>query len=178
MNTQYYEPSLSQAYYNPGTGKFSQVSASLNLAPEWDGDPASIPDGFGVIRIEMGRDIHDTAEVSSSINGYRVVIPRGSARVVSAIHINRLMNECYVTEYTQTQYSKPPEGYRRPRFPVTLVVPPKNAPVLIDPDSGSATKAEAKTVKAPRKKNHSLTVEDDVTQTKPDTGTGGEDTTG
>jgi hypothetical protein len=172
MSQQYYSPSLAQSYFNPGTGKFSQVSVSLNLAPEWDGSMDSIPDGFGVIRIEMGRDSHDTNEVSSSINGYRVVIPRGSARVVSAVHINRLMNECMVTEYSQTQYSKPPEGYRRPRFPITLVVPPKNSPVLIDPNSGSATKAEAKMVKAPPKKKHNLTVEDDDTSTSADKGSG------
>ena len=172
MPQQYYEPSLSQAYYNPGTGRFSQVPISLNLAPEWDGNTDSIPDGFGVIRIEMGRDSYDTAEVSSSINGYRVVIPRGSARIVSAIHINRLMNECYVTEYSQTQYSKPPEGYRRPRFPITLVVPPKNSPVLIDPDNGNAANAEAKMVRAPQKKKHNLTVEDDDTSTSADKGSG------
>lgn len=164
---QYYEPSLSQAYYNPGTGRFSQVSAHANLAKEWDGDPASIPDGYGVIRIEMGRDVHDTAEVASSINGFRVVIPRGSARVVSAIHINRLMNECYETEYTQTQYSRPPEGYRRPRFPISLIVPPKNSPVLIDPDTGNAAKSEAKTVKAPPKRKHNYTVEDDINVGEP-----------
>ena len=159
--SQFYEPSLSQSYYNPGTGKFAQVSSSVNLAPEWDGDTASVPDGFGVIRIEMGRDIHDTGEVASSINGYRVVIPRGSSRVVSSIHINRLMNECYETEYTQTQYSRPPEGYRRPRFPVTLIVPPKNSPVLIDPQTGNAAQAEAKSLKAPTKRKHNLTVEDE-----------------
>ena len=166
---QYYEPSLSQAYYNPGTGRFSQVSAHANLAKEWDGDPASIPDGYGVIRIEMGRDVHDTAEVASSINGFRVVIPRGSARIVSAIHINRLMNECYETEYTQTQYSRPPEGYRRPRFPISLIVPPKNSPVLIDPDTGNAAKSEAKTVKAPPKRKHNYTVGEDESQSGPTT---------
>ena len=159
--SQFYEPSLSQSYYNPGTGKFSQVSASVNLAPEWDGDTSSIPEGYGVIRIEMGRDVHDTGEVASSINGFRVVIPRGSARIVPAVHINRLMNECYETEYTQSQYSRPPEGYRRPRFPVSLIVAPKDSPVLIDPDTGNSAKTEAKTVRAPQKKKHNLTVEDE-----------------
>ena len=71
------------------------------------------------------------------------------------------MNECYETEYTQTQYSRPPEGYRRPRFPVTLVVPPKNSPVLIDPQTGNAAQAEAKSLKAPTKRKHNLTVEDE-----------------
>jgi hypothetical protein len=159
--SQYYEPSLAQSYFNPGTGKYSQVPVSVNLAPEWDGDTQSIPEGYGVIRIEMGRDSHDTSEVASSINGFRTVIPRGSARIVSAIHINRLMNECYETEYSQTQYSRPPEGYRRPRFPVTLVVQPKSSPVLIDPNSGNAAKTEAKNVKAPIRKKHNYSVGDE-----------------
>lgn len=162
--SQYYEPSLSQSYYNPGTGKYSQVSAYVNLAREWDGKTESIPDGYGVIRVEMGRDAHETDEVSCSVNGFNVVIPRGSARVVSALHINRLMNECFVTEYTQTQYSRPPIGHRRPRFPVSLIVPPKNSPVLVDPQTGSEQLAEAKRVNAPRKTKHNLSVGEDESE--------------
>ena len=162
--SQYYEPSLSQSYFNPGTGKYKQLSAYANLAKEWDGKPDSIPDGYGVIRLEMGREAHETDEVSCSVNGFSVVIPRGSARVVSAIHINRLMNECFITEYTQTQYSRPPEGYRRPRFPVSLIVPPKNTPVLVDPQTGSERQAEAKRVSAPRKTKHNLSVGEDESE--------------
>ena len=86
-----YAPNQAQSYFNSGTGKFRQLPANKSLAPEWDGETSNIPPGFGVIRIENGREQFETEEVSVSVNGYSVVIPRGSARIVSAVHINRLM---------------------------------------------------------------------------------------
>ena len=115
----------------------------------------------------MGREQYENDAVGVSVNGFQAVIPRGSARVVSGIHINRLL-ECLVTEYTQTQYYKPPEGYQRPRFPVSIIVPVKDAQgTLIDSRTGSEVKAEAKSVKAPRKTRHSL----EVGENEPDAST-------
>lgn len=152
-----YAPNQAQSYFNSGTGKFRQLPANKSLAPEWDGETSNIPPGFGVIRVENGREQTETDEVSVSVNGYSVVIPRGSARVVSAIHINRLL-ECKITEYTQTQFYKPPDGFTRPRFPITIIVEPKAAPVLIDNDTGGEVKAESKEVRAPRRNKNTLTV--------------------
>jgi hypothetical protein len=42
---------------------------------------------------------------------------------------------------------------------------------LIDPDTGNAAKSEAKTVKAPPKRKHNYTVEDDIS-TSADKGSG------
>jgi hypothetical protein len=152
-----YAPNQAQSYFNSGTGKFRQLPANKSLAPEWDGETSNIPPGFGVIRIENGREQFETEEVSVSVNGYSVVIPRGSARIVSAIHINRLM-ECRTTEYTQTQFYKPPEGFVRPRFPITVIVEPKNMPVLVDNETATEVKAESKEVRGPRKTKNTLTV--------------------
>jgi len=152
-----YEPSQSSSYFNPGTGRFHNTVAGKQIAPEWDGNPDNIPPGFGVIRVEMGREPHETDAVSVFVNGYSVLIPRGSARVVSAIHINRL-TECIATEYTQTQFYKPPEGFVRPRFPITVIVEPKNMPVLVDNETATEVKAESKEVRAPRKTKNTLTV--------------------
>jgi hypothetical protein len=38
---------------------------------------------------------------------------------------------------------------------------------LIDPDTGNAAKSEAKTVKAPPKRKHNYTVEDDINAGEP-----------
>jgi hypothetical protein len=160
-----YNPTQAQSYFNTGTGKFRQLPPNKSLAPEWDGDTSNIPPGFGVIRIENGRDTYETEEVSVSVNGYSVVIPRGSARIVSSVHINRLL-ECKTTEYTQTQFYKPPEGFTRPRFPLTIIVEPKEMPVLIDPSSGTEVKAEAKEVKAPRRNKNSLTIGENEPETE------------
>ena len=162
-----YEPRQASSYYNSGTGRYQTVQDHRNLAPEWDGKTESIPPGYGVIRVEMGREQYENDAVGVSVNGFQAVIPRGSARVVSGIHINRLL-ECLVTEYTQTQYYKPPEGYQRPRFPVSIIVPVKDAQgTLIDSRTGSEVKAEAKSVKAPRKTRHSL----EVGENEPDAST-------
>ena len=159
-----YEPSQSSSYFNPGTGRFHNTVAGKQIAPEWDGNPDNIPPGFGVIRVEMGREPHETDAVSVFVNGYSVLIPRGSARVVSAIHINRL-TECIATEYTQTQFYRKPDAYQRPRFPMTLLVPPKDeGGTLIDANTGSSAQGEAKrrqvTRNRSKQQNHSLTVDD------------------
>ena len=164
-----YIPHQTSSEYNPGTGRYHTVNNQHNLAPEWDGNPESVPPGFGVIRVEMGRDHHETEAVSVSVNGFPAVIPRGSARIVSGVHINRLL-ECVITEYTQTQYYKPPEGYQRPRFPITVIMPVKDAQgTIIDTATGMEAQAEAKAkvVRAPRKTKHSL----DVGENEPDSST-------
>lgn len=128
---QYYQPVQDNTFFNSGTGRFHNKPQNKNLAPEWDGNPDSVPPGFGVIRVEMGALGHETQEVSVFVNGYQVTIPRGSARVVSEIHINRLM-ECWETDYTQAQYYQRPTGVRRPRFPISIIVQPKASPALVD----------------------------------------------
>lgn len=164
-----YVPHQTSSEYNPGTGRYHTVNNVSNLAPEWDGQPESVPPGYGVIRVEMGRDHHETEAVSVSVNGFPTVIPRGSARIVSGVHINRLL-ECVITEYTQTQYYKPPEGYQRPRFPITVIMPVRDAQgAIVDTATGMEAQAEAKpkTVRAPRKTKHSL----DVGENEPDSST-------
>jgi len=132
MNQQqpFHEPQRANSYYNAGTGRYAN-RPNGNLAPEWDGNPDSVPPGFGVIRVEMGALPHENREVSVFVNGYQVTIPRGSARVVAAIHLNRLL-ECWTTEYTQPAFYAPPTGMRRPRFPITVLVQPKADHALID----------------------------------------------
>jgi len=163
-----YEPQQNSSYFNSGTGRYHAVDPRQNLAPEWDGNPDSVPPGYGVIRLEMGREPHETDAVSVFVNGFKALIPRGSARVVSGIHINRLM-ECFVTEYTQTQYYRPPEGYRRPRFPISVILQPKGSGLVVDQKAGTEVKAEAKEVRAPRKKQHSLEVGENESNSGPDT---------
>lgn len=128
---QYYQPVQENSYFNSGTGRFHNKPQNRNLAPEWDGNPDNVPPGYGVIRVELGALGHETKEVSVFVNGFQVTIPRGSARIVSEIHINRLM-ECWETEYTQAQYYQRPQGMRRPRFPISIIVQPKASPALID----------------------------------------------
>ena len=132
MNQQqpFYEPQRANSYYNAAIGRYAN-RPNGNLAPEWDGNPDSVPPGFGVIRVEMGALPHENREVSVFVNGYQVTIPRGSARVVAAIHLGRLL-ECWVTEYNQPQFFSPPTGMRRPRFPITVLVQPKADHALID----------------------------------------------
>jgi hypothetical protein len=157
MSTYTYVPTQASSIYNSGTGRYQVVTDVNNLAPEWDGNIDSVPPGYGVIRVEMGREQHETDAVSTSVNGFKCVIPRGSARIVSSVHINRLL-ECIITEYTQTQYYRPPEGYQRPRFPVTIIVPVKEGGAILETKTGNEVKAEAKSVKAPRKTRHQLVV--------------------
>lgn len=161
-----YTPEQASSYYNSGTGRYHTYDPTKNLAPEWDGDPDSVPPGYGVIRVELGQDSHEHEPVGVSVNGFNTLIPRGSARIVSSIHINRL-RDCIITEYTQAQFYRPPEGFQRPRFPITIIVQPKELGELIDTNTGHAIKPEAKTVKAPRKRQHSLEVGVDESNSDP-----------
>jgi len=152
QNQPFYEPQRANSFFNSGTGRYHN-RPNGNLAPEWDGNPDSVPPGYGVIRVEAGAMGHETREVSVFVNGFQVTIPRGSARIVSEIHINRLVECCWETDYNQVQYYQRPQGIRRPRFPVSIIVQPKASPVLIDETTGYAAKAEAKEIKRTTKRN-------------------------
>ena len=130
QNQPFHEPQRANSFYNAGTGRYHN-RPNGNLAPEWDGNPDNVPPGYGVIRVEMGALPHENREVSVFVNGFQVTIPRASARIVSAIHINRLL-ECWETTYSQPQFFSPPQGMRRPRFPITVLVQPKADHALID----------------------------------------------
>jgi hypothetical protein len=150
QNQPFHEPTRANSYFNSGTGRYHN-RPNGNLAPEWDGNPDSVPPGYGVIRIEMGAQAHDNREVSVFVNGFQVTIPRGSARIVSSVHINRL-GECWLTEYNQPAFYQPPQGIRRPYFPVSILLQPKGMADLVDPDTGNAVKQEAIEVKRSRKR--------------------------
>ena len=71
----------------------------MKMAKEWKkGDP--VPEGYCVINIDHGRDNTEMGPVPVTHGENTVVIPRGTDRMVSLLHVN-VLNDAVSTDYFQ-----------------------------------------------------------------------------
>lgn len=119
-------PTLAHGMYNPHLGVHHQhhLMGFKNLCPEWSGSESDVPDGFGVVRLEVGMDSMSAEPWVGSINGEYCTILRGQPSVVPAKFIVHLA-ETYETTYQQPDLNRGLQAQDRLRWPFSIIVPPK-----------------------------------------------------
>lgn len=159
-------PGISEGYYNKGTGRYVQVPRGAKVAPEWDRDYSSVPDGCGVISVSGGATAIENEPLRPSVNGRAIYIMRGVPSVVPSEYISLLMNHCIETQFTQPQLTEAPIATDVPRFPISVIVPPKgDVQETIEEAVSTHDKFESAPHKKPhngnRKKENDVIVEDE-----------------
>ena len=110
-------------YQEAGEGQYIVMPNGMKMAKEYQkGDP--IPDGFCVINVDHGRDNTEMGPVPVTHGENTVVIPRGSDRVVSLLHVN-VLNDAVTTEYFQKDLMSNLSSRSTRRFNFTVKKWPK-----------------------------------------------------
>ena len=87
------------SYKDVGDGQWIIMPNGMKMAKEWGkGDP--VPEGFCVINIDHGRDNTEMGPVPVTHGENTLIIPRGTDRVVSLLHVN-VLNDAVTTDYFQ-----------------------------------------------------------------------------
>ena len=87
------------SYTDAGEGQWIIMPNGMKMAKEWKkGD--SIPEGYCVINIDHGRDNTEMGPVPVTHGENTLIIPRGTDRVVSLLHVN-VLNDAITTDYFQ-----------------------------------------------------------------------------
>ena len=87
------------SYTDAGEGQWIIMPNGMKMAKEWKkGD--SVPEGYCVINIDHGRDNTEMGPVPVTHGENTLIIPRGTDRVVSLLHVN-VLNDAITTDYFQ-----------------------------------------------------------------------------
>ena len=87
------------SYQNAGEGQWVIMPNGMKMAKEWEkGD--SIPEGYCVINIDHGHNNTEMGPVPVTHGENTIIIPRGSDRVVTLLHVN-VLNDAVTTDYFQ-----------------------------------------------------------------------------
>ena len=87
------------SYTDAGEGQWIIMPNGMKMAKEWKkGD--SVPEGYCVINIDHGRDNTEMGPVPVTHGENTLIIPRGTDRVVSLLHVN-VLNVAVTTDYFQ-----------------------------------------------------------------------------
>ncbi len=110
-------------YQDAGEGQWVIMPNGMKMAKEYTkGDP--VPDGYCVINIDHGRDNTEMGPVPVTHGENTVVIPRGTDRIVSLLHVN-VLNDAVTTEYFQKDLMSNLSARSSRRFNFTVKKWPK-----------------------------------------------------
>jgi len=127
------DPSLENAYLDKGTGKVIQLSGTNQIAMEYDAKAMKdIPEGYCVINIQTGNDVHNQAPVPLTYFDWQITIPRGTDRIVPLQHV-QILNNCVRTDYRQPVYGQELEPIVSKVYPFVVKKWPKAGATDIDP---------------------------------------------
>jgi len=130
------ESELSNAYFDKGSGKYIQLQGTSQVAVEYDPKKhSSLPDGFGVINVDL--DPEDSAPVSVTVRDWKILVPRNSNRVVPLSHI-RVLDDAVTTKYNQPVFGQQLVAIPSKRFNFRVIKWPKAGGKIIQTDLDDA----------------------------------------
>lgn len=100
------KPGLSAGEYDSGLKKMVQIVSGRPLAPEpEEKDFSDVPAGYCVVNIAFGQSENDMGPVPLCVGDWRVLVPRGSNRIISLQHLECL-KDSVETEWTQPVFGQ------------------------------------------------------------------------
>jgi|19_taG_2_1085344.scaffolds.fasta_scaffold50982_1 hypothetical protein len=100
------KPGLNAGEYDSGLKKMVQMVSGRPIAPEpEEADFSDVPPGYCVVNISFGQTENDMGPVPMCVADWRILVPRGSNRIISLQHLECL-KDSVETEWTQPVFGE------------------------------------------------------------------------